>query len=88
EPWVQYLGSTVNSANARYLHGNHQGSIVAVSDSNGATLSQNSYDAFGNTGPNNSGLFGYTGQVWLKELGLFYYKARMYDPATNAQGVL
>ncbi|HEY6528915.1 MAG TPA: RHS repeat-associated core domain-containing protein, partial [Cellvibrionaceae bacterium] len=80
EPWVQYLGSTVNSANARYLHGNHQGSIVAVSDSNGATLSQNSYDAFGNTGPNNTGLFGYTGQVWLKELGLFYYKARMYDP--------
>jgi RHS repeat-associated protein len=26
------------------------------------------------------GLFQYTGQVWLPELGVYSYKARMYDP--------
>lgn len=26
------------------------------------------------------GTFGYTGQVYLKELGLYYYKARIYHP--------
>lgn len=24
--------------------------------------------------------FGYTGQIWFKDTGLFYYKARMYSP--------
>ncbi|GAA0274173.1 hypothetical protein GCM10009127_13290 [Alteraurantiacibacter aestuarii] len=28
----------------------------------------------------NSGRFQYTGQAWLPELGLYYYKARMYSP--------
>ncbi len=29
---------------------------------------------------NNVNYFGYTGQIWFKELGLFHYKARMYAP--------
>jgi YD repeat-containing protein len=36
EPWVQYNGSTVGPALRRYLHADHQGSIVAHSDSGGA----------------------------------------------------
>ena len=28
----------------------------------------------------NDGRFGFTGQTWLKEIGLNYYKARMYSP--------
>jgi RHS repeat-associated protein len=28
----------------------------------------------------NVGLFQYTGQIWLPELGVYSYKARMYDP--------
>jgi RHS repeat-associated protein len=27
-----------------------------------------------------AGRFGYTGQMWLPELGLYYYRARMYNP--------
>lgn len=30
-----------------------------------------------------TGTFGYTGQVWLPELGLYYYKGRMYNPNTG-----
>lgn len=42
------------------------------------------YDDYGVPGPssgiNNTGRFRYTGQVWLPELGMYYYKARMYSP--------
>lgn len=30
-----------------------------------------------------TGTFGYTGQAWLPELGLYCYKARMYDPKSG-----
>jgi len=30
--------------------------------------------------PSNQGRFGYTGQLYLKEIGLFHYKARIYNP--------
>ncbi len=36
--------------------------------------------AFGIPASTNVGRFGYTGQAWLKELGLYHYKARMYSP--------
>src|SRR5690606_9715864 len=28
----------------------------------------------------NTGRFGYTGQAWLPELGMWYYRARIYSP--------
>ncbi|HYD25220.1 MAG TPA: RHS repeat-associated core domain-containing protein, partial [Croceibacterium sp.] len=31
-------------------------------------------------GAGNAGRFQYTGQAWLPELGMYYYKARMYSP--------
>ena len=38
------------------------------------------YDAYGIPGSANLDRFGYTGQIWFKELGLSHYKARMYHP--------
>ena len=35
---------------------------------------------YGILGSTNYDRFGYTGQTWLKELALNYYKARMYHP--------
>jgi RHS repeat-associated protein len=61
------------------LH-DHQGSIVAVTDPQGNAVAANSYDPWGIPGPTNKGRFGYTGQAWLPELGLWYYKARVYSP--------
>jgi len=80
EPIVWYEGSTVSAAARRYLHADHQGSIIATSSSNGTRLDRNSYDAYGVPGETNAGRFAYTGQIALAELGLYHYKARAYDP--------
>ncbi|MEA3049102.1 MAG: hypothetical protein QOG84_938 [Sphingomonadales bacterium] len=64
----------------RYLHADHQGSIVAVADQNGNPIAINGYDAWGIPNSGNVGRFGYTGQAWLPELGMWYYKARIYSP--------
>jgi RHS repeat-associated protein len=79
-PLVQYNSASVTTSARRFLHANHQGSIIAHSDYNGNQIAINTYDAFGIPEVTNQGRFGYTGQVWLPELGLYHYKARMYEP--------
>jgi len=80
EPLVQYNGATIGSGYRRYLHTDHQGSIIAYSENGGTVLFINKYDAYGIPAGGNYGRFGYTGQTWLEGLGLNYYKARMYSP--------
>lgn len=80
EPITWYEGSTVSAASRRYLHADHQGSIVATSSGDGTRLDLNTFDAFGVPGEFNAGRFAYTGQIVLPQLGLYYYKARIYDP--------
>jgi RHS repeat-associated protein len=79
EPVVWYEGSQVSAANRRYLHANHQGSIVAVTSASGNTLQVNRYDPYGIAAAGNMGRFQYTGQAAIPELGLLYYKARFYN---------
>jgi RHS repeat-associated protein len=64
----------------RHLHADHQGSIVAMTDDYGNPLAIDGYDAWGIPNAGNQGRFGYTGQAWLPELGVWYYKARIYSP--------
>jgi len=73
DPLVWYGVSGV-----RWLHGDHQGSIVAIAGLGAPSI--NTYDDYGIPGASNSGRFQYTGQAWIAELGLYYYKARMYSP--------
>lgn len=77
-PLVQYDGAQVSSP--RYLFADHQGSIVALADANGVETNINAYDEYGIPAPVNTGRFQYTGQAWLPELGMYYYKARIYSP--------
>lgn len=79
-PLVSYAGSAIGADQRQYLHADHQGSIIATSNNDGEVITINSYDVLGIPGAENSGRFGYTGQVWLPELGLYHYKARMYNP--------
>lgn len=79
-PIAWYEGSTIDSTTRRFLMADERGSVVSITDSAGATLELNSYDEYGIPAPGNIGRFGYTGQTWLPELGLWYYKARIYSP--------
>ncbi|WEK46386.1 MAG: hypothetical protein P0Y56_15450 [Candidatus Andeanibacterium colombiense] len=80
EPLVWYEGSTVTGSSRRSLRADNQGSVVSVSDAGGAGISINSYDEYGIPSAGNSGRFQYTGQINLPEIGMYYYKARIYSP--------
>jgi RHS repeat-associated protein len=86
EPILWDVGSAMDCSGTRFLHTNHQGSVIAVADCNGNRVAINSYDDYGipaglvSGSTPNTGRFQYTGQLWLSELGLYYYKARMYSP--------
>jgi len=78
EPLVQYEGT--GTSTRRFLHADERGSIVAISDASGAMHAINRYDEYGKPQSTNAGRFQYTGQMWLGELGAYYYKARVYVP--------
>jgi RHS repeat-associated protein len=78
EPLVWYEGS--GTSDRRFLHTDERGSVVAVTNSSGTTLNLNGYDEYGIPSSGNAGRFQYTGQTWLPELGMYYYKARIYSP--------
>ncbi|WP_234178878.1 RHS repeat domain-containing protein [Sphingopyxis sp. NFH-91] len=79
-PIAWYEGSAISSTTRRFLMADERGSVVSVTDSAGATIAINAYDEYGIPGAGNAGRFGYTGQTWLPEVGMWYYKARMYSP--------
>ncbi|PUA26854.1 MAG: hypothetical protein B0W54_20715 [Cellvibrio sp. 79] len=80
EPLLWYPNGNVTATNRHNLLSDHQGSIVAVTDNLANVTAINTYDAYGSPGNNNQGRFSYTGQPYLPEIGLYYYKARMYSP--------
>jgi RHS repeat-associated protein len=73
-----------------YYHKDGLGSVVTITDSNAAIVEKYFYDAYGNitikdaqnntlseSAINNTRFF--TGRIFDKETGLYYYRARMYD---------
>ncbi len=80
EPLVWYEGSGVSATTRRYLHADHQGSIVATANASGAKLEIGTYDAYGVSTAPSSWRFQYTGQTAIQSIGLYYYKARFYNP--------
>jgi RHS repeat-associated protein len=80
EPLMFYDGGDANS-DRRWLIANSQGSIIAITDNAGDVVAVNTYDEYGLPGGSNTGRFQYTGQAWIPEVGLYYYKARMYAPS-------
>jgi len=75
---VDYAGA--GTTGRRFLSTDERGTIIATTDSNGAVLGINKYDEYGVPQAGNLGRFGYTGQAWMPEVGLWYYKARFYRP--------
>jgi RHS repeat-associated protein len=81
DPIVWFEGNGFTDTQQRLLRSDQLGSIVAVADATSASIiAVNTYGEYGEQGPANQGRFQYTGQTWMPELGLYYYKARMYSP--------
>jgi RHS repeat-associated protein len=94
DPIAWYEGAAFTGASERQLRADWQGSIVAVANATGTSMiALNRYDEYGIpycplvsgapdcTAPGaNQGRFQYTGQAWIAELGMYYYKARIYSP--------
>ena len=74
--WYDSTGTT----NKRNLFKDERGSVIAADT--GSAVASLKYDEYGNATVTGSTppRFRYTGQTWLPELGLYYYKARIYNP--------
>lgn len=77
EPLVWYEGSGTGSKT--WLYADHQGSIAATANSAGTSTATYSYGPYGEPNAASGIRFRYTGQFWLQEIGLYYYKARFYS---------
>jgi RHS repeat-associated protein len=78
--FAAFVNSHSGTADRRFLHADERGNIIAISNASGAVSAVNTYDEYGIPATTNMGRFGYTGQAWLPEIGLNYYKARIYSP--------
>jgi RHS repeat-associated protein len=71
----QTTGSTTS-----YFLTDHLGSTVGLVDQSGSITSQTAYDSFGNATSQLPTRYGYTGREADEYTGLYYYRARFYDP--------
>jgi RHS repeat-associated protein len=62
------------------LHPDGLGSIVKTTNASGAAGSTFKYNAFGVIETGTPSPYAYTGREWDSEAGLYYYRARYYDP--------
>ncbi|UKK86163.1 hypothetical protein L7H23_08725 [Sphingopyxis sp. BSN-002] len=79
DPIAWYEGTTITTGR-RMLFADHQGSIVSIADAAGALVAADRYDDWGVPDATNTGRFQYTGQIWIPEIGMYHYKARIYSP--------
>ncbi|MBD3331512.1 hypothetical protein GF356_01575, partial [candidate division GN15 bacterium] len=74
----------VNDSNAvYYYHFDALGSVVALSDADGDTVQVYEYDVYGQVAasdPNHTNPFLFTGRRFDGDTGLYYYRARYYNP--------
>jgi RHS repeat-associated protein len=71
----QKTGTTLN-----YFAQDHLGGTTALTDSNGALVERETYDAYGNSVGSARTRYGFTGRERDSLTGLLYYRARSYDP--------
>ena len=75
EPLAKETGGVMT-----YYHADGLGSIVKETSALGAVTNTLRYDAWGNIEAGARDGFAFTGREWDLETGLYYYRARYYDP--------
>ncbi len=79
EPLAMLRGNTTS-----YYHTDGLGSVTSLSDSKGNLVSTYEYDSFGNLTSSTGSIsnpFLYTGREFDAETGLYFYRARYYNPS-------
>jgi RHS repeat-associated protein len=69
-----------NSGVVTYFNQDGNRSILAATDSSGAILQKFTYSPYGESSSASGWMFGYTGQRYDSETGLYYFKNRYYSP--------
>jgi RHS repeat-associated protein len=64
----------------RFYHLDGLGSLVKMTDTGGNVEGSRSYDSFGQAPTAPSSGYAFTSREWDSESGLYYYRARYYDP--------
>ncbi len=83
--YIGLISKTEKESTARYYVTDEQGSIRYVLHGNGEVESYYQYDAFGETvtQEGNQSRLQYNSQIWDELSGLYYLRARYYNPGTG-----
>ena len=76
----------LRSSTTSYYQADGLGSLTSLSNTSGALANTYTYDSFGNLTASTGSLtnsFRYTGREFDTETGLYYYRARYYDPVSG-----
>ncbi len=84
-PGIDNLLARQSSTGAvRYFVADHLGSIVQVTNVAGTQVVTRTYDPWGALTNSSTGSgYAFTGREWDNEAGLYYYRARYYDPTVG-----
>jgi YD repeat-containing protein len=82
------LAAEDGSGALTYLHADALGSIVRRTSPAGVIVDEYGYDVWGSIdGELNEPTYSFTGREWDPEVGLYYYRARYYDPKSEVDPV-
>lgn len=80
DPILWYEGAPFGPNTRQYLLADQEGSIIDVTNSAGTAIDVDQYDPYGLGAGGNQSRLQFTGQAYVSTVGLYYYKARMYNP--------
>lgn len=77
EPLVQYA---IGTGTHTWQTADERGTIIAGTNDSGGVNYVSRYDEYGVPVVNYANRFQYTGQAWIREVGIYYYRNRFYSP--------
>jgi RHS repeat-associated protein len=86
-PGIDHILESVDSVGTNQHFADALGSVSKITDNTGSILKKFTYDSFGNIVADSGSVIAddvtYTGREHESELGIYYYRARYYDPLTG-----